>query len=121
MDSSAWLPYAQARRVRVLAVMGAKRSSAFPDIPTMKEAGFAGHESGAQFGIYTTGGTPMNTVRRLNAEINRIITTSDITKSFAAIGMEPGGKTVEAFTQNYFADLAQWKDVVARAKIPMTD
>ena len=98
-----------------------KRIAAMPDVPTMREAGYVGHESGAQFGIFTTGGTPLNTVRRLNSEINRIIATPEITKSFIGIGMEPGGMTVEAFTKRYFADLALWKDVVARAKIPMTD
>ena len=121
MDASAWLPYWQAKRVRVLAVLGEKRIAAMPDVPTMREAGYVGHESGAQFGIFTTGGTPLNTVRRLNSEINRIIATPEITKSFIGIGMEPGGMTVEAFTKRYFADLALWKDVVARAKIPMTD
>ncbi len=121
LDASAWLPYLRAKRVRALAVMGEKRIAAMPDVPTMREAGYAGHESGAQFGIFTTGGTPLKTVQRLNTEINRIVATPEITKSFIGIGMEPGGMTVDAFTKRYFADLAQWKDVVGQAKIPMTD
>ena len=121
LDASAWLPYLRAKRVRALAVMGEKRIAAMPDVPTMREAGYAGHESGAQFGIFTTGGTPLKTVQRLNTDINRIVATPEITKSFIGIGMEPGGMTVDAFTKRYFADLAQWKDVVGQAKIPMTD
>lgn len=74
-----------------------------------------------QFGLFTTGGTPLHTVNRLKTKINRLIATSENTKSFIGICMEPGGMTVETFTKHYFADLALWKVVVAWAKIPMTD
>ena len=121
MDASAWLPFIPAKRVRALAVMGTKRVSVLPDVPTMQEAGLPDFTSGAQFGIYTTGGASMTVVRRLNAEINRIVATPEITKSFLAIGMDPANKSVEAYTRLYLADLAMWKDVVTRAKIPMTD
>lgn len=121
MDASAWLPFLSAKKVRALAVMGARRVTAMPDVPTLREAGLPDYESGAQFGIFTTGGTPINAVRRLNSEINRIISTPEVSKSFIAIGMEPGGMTVEGFHKRYLADLAMWKDVVTRAKIPMTD
>ena len=121
MDASAWLPFLSAKKVRALAVMGSKRITAMPDVPTMREAGLPDYESGAQFGIFTTGGTPISAVRRLNTEINRIIATPEVSKSFISIGMEPGGMTVEGFHKRYLADLAMWKDVVTRAKIPMTD
>jgi tripartite-type tricarboxylate transporter receptor subunit TctC len=121
MDASAWLPFLSAKKVRALAVLGAKRIAAMPDVPTAQEAGLADFISGAQFGVYTTGGTPVNNVRRLNSEINRIVATPEMSKSFLAIGMEPGSKSVEAYTRLYLADLAMWKDVVTRAKIPMTD
>ncbi len=121
IDASSWLPFMQSNRVRALAVLGKKRLAAMPAVPTMHEAGMADFENGAQFGIFTTGGTPLPIVRRLNTEINRIVATPDISKSFIAIGMEPGGMTVEEFSKRYLADLALWKDVVARAKIPMTD
>ncbi len=121
MDASAWLPFIPATRVRALAVMGAKRIAILPGVPTTQEAGLPDFISGAQFGVYTTGGTPANVVRRLNAEINRITATPEMTKSFLTIGLEPANKTVEAYTRLYLADLALWKDVVTRAKIPMTD
>lgn len=121
MDASAWLPFIPAKRVRALAVMGTKRVAILPDVPTTQEAGLPDFTSGAQFGVYTTGGTPAAVVRRLNAEINRIVATPDMTKSFLAIGLEPANKTVEDYTRLYLADLAMWKDVVTRAKIPMTD
>lgn len=121
MDASAWLPLIPAKRVRALAVLGTKRIAILPDVPTAQEAGMADFTSGAQFGVYTTGGSPAPAVRRLNNELNRITATPEMTKSFLAIGMEPANKSVEAYTKVYVGDLAMWKDVVTRAKIPMTD
>jgi len=121
LDASAWLPMLAAKRVRALAVTGPQRISTLPDVPTTQEAGLPGFTLGAQFGVFTTGGTPAGVVRRLNAEINRIVAMPEITKSFIEVGLEPANTTVENFTRQYLADLAKWKDVVARAKIPMTD
>ena len=67
-----------AKRVRALAVMGTKRIAILPDVPTAQEAGLVGFTSGAQFGIFTTGGTPAAIVRRLNTEINRITQLPDV-------------------------------------------
>ena len=121
MDAAAWLPLIPAKRVRALAVAGEKRIAILPDVPTMQEAGLPDFTADAQFGVFTTGGTPAGVVRRLNADINRITATPEIAKSFHDIGMVPSNKTVESVTRQYLTDLAKWKDVVTRAKIPMTD
>lgn len=121
MDASAWLPLFEGKRVRPLMVMGAKRIARMPEVPTAPEAGLPDFMSGAKFSVLTTGGTPAAVLRRLNTEINRIIAMPDVTKGFVATGMEPASKTVEVVSRQYLEDLAKWKDVVARAKIPMTD
>jgi len=90
-------------------------------VPTTQEAGLPDFLADAQFGVFTTGGTPAGVVRRLNAEINRVTATPEITRSFLEMGMVPSNKTVETCTRQYLDDLAKWKDVVVRAKIPMTD
>lgn len=121
MDASAWLPLMASKRVRALAVVSPKRIAILPDVPTTQEAGLPGFAAGAQFGVFTTGGTPMAVVRKLNAEINRVVATPEVTKGFLSTGLEPANTTVEYYTKQYLADLAMWKDVVTRAKIPMTD
>ena len=63
----------------------------------------------------------MNIVRRLNAEINKIIVTPEIAKGLAQQGLDPTPESVETFTQQYASDIAKWKDVVNRARIPTTD
>lgn len=121
MDASAWLPLIASKRVRALAVVGPKRIAILPNVPTTQEAGLPDFATGAQFGVFTTGGTPMAVVRKLNAEINRVVATPEVTKGFLATGLEPASTTVEIYSKQYLADLAMWKDVVTQAKIPMTD
>ncbi|HKA40530.1 MAG TPA: tripartite tricarboxylate transporter substrate-binding protein [Burkholderiales bacterium] len=119
MDTSAFLTHLSSGRIRVLAVAGDRRNPAVPDVPTTKEAGLADYTAGAVFSVFTTGKTPSDIVRRLNAEINRIVASPEVSKRLVALGMDPAPKTVEECTRQYFADLAKWKDVVARAGIPL--
>lgn len=121
MDASAWVAFIPSGRVRALAVSGDKRLSVLPEVPTTQEAGLPEYIAGTMFGVYTKAGAPVNTVRRLNAEINKIITSPEVAKSLNQVGLEPNPKSVEEFTQQYKNDLAGWKDLVTRAKIPMTE
>ena len=121
MDATAWPAFVAAKRVRALAVAGNNRIAILPEVPTTQEAGLADFTVGAQFGVYTTGGAPAAAVRRLNAEINCVLAMPEMIKSFSEAGLERGNQSVESYTRQYLADLAKWRDVVARAKIPMTD
>lgn len=121
MDASAWVSLIPTGRVRVLAVSGEKRLAALPDVPTTAEGGLPDYQAGTMFGVYTKRGAPMDAVQRLNAEINKITAAPEVAKSLDAVGLDLDPKSVEEFTRQYLSDLAKWKDVVARAKIPMTD
>ena len=118
MDVSAFLSHLPSGRIRILAVTDGRRNSAVPAVPTTKEAG-VDFTAGALFSVFTTGRTPPDVVRRLNSELNKIVTSPEITKRFATMGLDPVPRTVEDCTRNYHAELAKWKDVVARAKIPL--
>lgn len=119
MDSSAFGPHLESGRVRVLAIAADKRSPTFPDLPTAKEAGLPDYTASSLFGVFTTGKAPPEIVRKLNMEINKVVAAPEISKRLVALGLEPSQKSVEQFTRQYLAELAQWKDVVARAKIPL--
>jgi tripartite-type tricarboxylate transporter receptor subunit TctC len=119
MDASAYGPNLKSGRLRLLAVAGDKRIAALPELPTAKEAGLPDYTVSSLFGVFTNGGAPTDVVRRLNVEINRIVAMPVITQRLEALGVEPSQKTFEEFTSQYRAELAKWKDVVARAKIPL--
>jgi tripartite-type tricarboxylate transporter receptor subunit TctC len=108
-------PHAQSGAVRALAVSGARRSPAFPQLPTIAEAGVPGYEAGTWSGVIGPAGMPRPIVDRLNAAINRSIQSSAFQERFAAIGDEPAGGTPEEFADTISRDSAKWADVIQRS------
>ncbi len=121
MDGSAFASFIPSGKVKALAVAGPKRLPSLPDVPTTREAGLPEFVAGTGFGVYTKLGTPMPIVVRLNAEINKALATPEVTKHLKSLGLEPGDGSVEEFTQQYKADLVRWKNVVAKAGLPLED
>ena len=95
---------------------GDKRSVAFPDIPTVAEAGVPGYSAPTWSGVIGPAGMPRPIVDKINAAINRALQTEAFKTRFAAIGDEPAGGTPEEFAATIAKDSAQWKSVVERAR-----
>ena len=109
-------PSARAGLVRPLGVSGAKRSPAFPDLPTIGEA-VPGYLAPTWTGVIAPAGVPRPIVDKLNAAINQAIKSDAFKEKFAKIGDEPGGGTPEDFAATIKADSAKWGDVIKRAGI----
>jgi tripartite-type tricarboxylate transporter receptor subunit TctC len=108
-------PHAKAGRVRGLAVTGATRSSALPDLPTVSEAGVPGYEASTWNGIVAPAGVPKAIVTALNAEINKALDTPTVRQRFAAIGAEPTITTPEQFRELIRRENAKWAEVIKRS------
>ena len=108
-------PLARSGTVLGLAVSGAHRSPAFPDLPTVAEAGVPGYEAATWSGIIAPAGVPRPIVEKLNAAINRAIKSPAFTARFAQIGDEPGGGTPEEFAALIKKDSAKWGEVIRRS------
>ena len=108
-------PHAKSGAVRALGVSGDTRSVAFPDVPTVAEAGVPGYSAPTWTGVVGPAGMPQPIVDKLNAAINTALRTQAFRERFAAIGDEPAGGTPEEFAKTIKADLAKWKDVVERS------
>ena len=108
-------PHAKSGAVRALAVSGERRSVAFPDLPTVAEAGVPGYAAPTWSGLIGPAGMPRPVLDKLNAAVNKAIRTEAFKERFASIGDEPGGGTPEEFGQTIKLDLAKWKDVVQRS------
>ena len=108
-------PHAKAGRVRGLAVTGASRSSALPDLPTVAEAGVPGYEASTWNGIVAPAGVPRAIVTRLNAEINKALATPTLRQRFAAIGAEPTPRTPEEFRDLIRRENTKWAEVIKRS------
>jgi tripartite-type tricarboxylate transporter receptor subunit TctC len=96
-------------------VTGPKRSEALPDIPTIAEAGVPGYEATTWTGIVAPVGMPQPIVKRLNAELNRMVASPSYREKVTAIGSEPMGGTPEEFAKFIRAESAKWADVIKRA------
>jgi tripartite-type tricarboxylate transporter receptor subunit TctC len=108
-------PFAKSGRVRALAVSGAHRSPAFPDLPTIAEAGVPGYVAPTWTGVIAPAGVPRPIVDKLNTAINRAITSESFQEKFAKIGDEPGGGSPEDFAEVIRSDSAKWADVIKRS------
>ena len=108
-------PHAKAGRVRGLAVSGATRSPALPDLPTVAEAGVPGYEASTWNGIVAPAGVPRPIIVKLNAEINKALASPTLKEKFAALGAEPAIGTPEQFAALIRKENAKWAEVIKRS------
>lgn len=90
-DPGIAFPHVRAGKVRMLAVAGAKRSSFFPDVPTLAELGFKGAELDIWFGMWTPNGTPADVSARMAKEIAKVLTQANTKTRYESLGAEPVG------------------------------
>jgi len=114
---SSVVPHMKSGRMRALAVSGAKRSAAAPDVPTVAESGVPGYAFDVWYGMLFPAGTPRAIVAKTNAEINRALKSPALAQRFAGVGVEPAGTTPEDFAQMLKSEIAKWRKVVAQANI----
>lgn len=107
----------KAGQVKALAVTTAKRSPALPDVPTMQEAGFAGYETVAWFGLFAPRGVPADVVAKLEAAIASACADPDFGKRLEALGGETVCNGPAAFAAFVEADIRRWRDVAQKAGI----
>lgn len=108
-------PHIQANRLRGLAVTGAKRSSALPDVPTMAEAGFKGQEADTLQGVLLPAGTPKAIVTKVHGDIVKLLALPDVKERVATLGFDIVASTPEQFTAQIRAEIEKWGKVVKAA------
>jgi tripartite-type tricarboxylate transporter receptor subunit TctC len=108
-------PQAKSGEVRALAVSGARRSPAFPDLPTVAEAGVPGYDAPTWSGVVGPAGMPREIVMKLNTALNRVVVAPAFVQRFGVIGDEPAGGTPEEFSALISKELAKWADVIKRS------
>jgi len=84
-------------RARLLAVTGSKRSTFFPDVPTLTELGIKGVELGNWFGLFAPAATPPDVVARIGREVANAVALPEVRQRFAELGAEPMAQDAAAF------------------------
>lgn len=107
----------QSGHVRALAVSTAARNAALPNVPSMKELGYAEFDFGAWQGVFVPAGTPADIVTKLNAELNAILRDRDAAGALEKVGFTPVGGTPAQFRQLVAATIDKWGKVVQAAGV----
>ena len=105
-------PHVKSGKVRALGVTTTRRSAVLPDVPPISQAGLPGYDTSTWGGVLAPGGTPMEIVAKLNAEIARILKMPDVRERMMNAGSEPGGGTPEQFKAFIDAEMIKWAKVV---------
>jgi tripartite-type tricarboxylate transporter receptor subunit TctC len=92
--------------------------SAFPDVPTMKEAG-ADVEAVIWSGIFVPKATPPEIVKKLEGEFMRIARLPDVIARLKPLGIEPVGNSSEEFAKVLASDITRWTEVAKAGHIKM--
>ncbi|MCC6535301.1 MAG: tripartite tricarboxylate transporter substrate binding protein [Burkholderiales bacterium] len=106
------LPQVRSGKLRALAVTGARRSAAAPELPTISESGVRGYEANAWFATYVRSGTPTALLQKLNQEIVAIVDAPEMRKRLAAQGAEPATSTPEDLGSYTRSELERWRGVI---------
>lgn len=110
-------PYISDGTLRALTVTSKKRSSAFPDLPTLEEAGFPGQESELFVGVVAAAGTPKAIVDLLYREIARSAELPEVRLRLTDLGFETIANTPEEFAARIKTEVAKWANVAREANM----
>ena len=110
-------PHVQSGRLRMLGVMSEKRSEAFPDVPTLEEAGMPDLEVETWYAIFAPAGTSQPIVSRVNRDMNDLLKEADIREVLEKQGLVPRGGKPDALGNRIKNELARWTRVVKAAGI----
>jgi len=113
------VPNVQSGRLRALAVTGARRTPALPDLPTVAEAGVAGYEATTWYAMFAPANTPREPLERLNRETASALKTADLRARLASQGVDPVGSTAEHLAAYLQSEIRKWQQVakVSGAKL----
>jgi tripartite-type tricarboxylate transporter receptor subunit TctC len=107
---------AKAGKVTPLAVTGAKRSSALPDVPTIMEAG-VNYEIAGWFGILAPTDTPPTIVKRLRDEVAKAVAAPDVVAQLDGQGMAPVGSQPDEWRAYLKSELDTYSKIIKDANI----
>lgn len=115
---STGVPPVKAGRAVALAVTGAKRSPALPDVPTVAEtASLKGYEASNWYGMLAPADTPKPVIDRLSRDMAAVLKTPDMREALLARGIEAMVSTPDEFTAYIKSETAKWNMVIRAANL----
>lgn len=109
--------FVRAGKVKALAVSTKKRSAAFPDVPTVEEAGVSDFEVDSWYAMFVPAKTPRPIIDKLNKALGEVVADPDIQSKLLAQGSEAVGGTPEELGRVVDAELVKWVKLVKEANV----
>jgi tripartite-type tricarboxylate transporter receptor subunit TctC len=116
---SAARPHVDSGRLKPLAVTGARRAAALPNVPTFAESGLAAVEASTFWGVLAPAGTPQAAIAKLSSSFRAGVTDAGVQERLRGLGFEPIGGDAAAYAENLRSETAKWAEVVRRANVKL--
>jgi tripartite-type tricarboxylate transporter receptor subunit TctC len=111
------LPLAKAGRLRILGVTTLERLPSAPDMPTVAEQGLPGYEIGTWYGVFATGGSPVEAVERLSAALRKATLDPKVREQMSAQGIDTAHSPPGEFRAFVASEIGKWAKVIKAAGI----
>ncbi len=102
----------KAGKVRVVAVLGAKRQAALPDVPTFAELGLSGLEDMPYYGIFAPAATPQATINQFGQALSKVLAMSDVNEQLTKMGLTVGYMNAHQLEQRERAYTQVWTKLI---------
>ena len=120
LDIGSATPFIKDGRVRGLGIVGVKRATVLPDVPTLAELGVSGADIIAWVGFVAPKGTPKEIMQKLSAETARALKDPQVRQRLIIAGMEPvDGSTPDSFAVFLRSEVSRWRQRVQDAGLKL--
>jgi tripartite-type tricarboxylate transporter receptor subunit TctC len=113
------LPQVQSHVINAIAVAGANRASAMPDVPTVAESGVSGFEASSWFGLVAPAKTPAPVLAKLEGEVEAVLKMPEVQKRLTELGAEPGTISGDAFGKYLADETVKWAKIIRASGVTM--
>lgn len=109
--------FVKSGQLKALGVSTSKRSAAFPDVPTIEQAGIKDFEVDSWYAMFAPAKTPQPIIEKLNVALNSVVADQSIKERLLAQGSEGVGGTPEALSKTVARELPKWAKLAKDASI----
>lgn len=117
--ASTVVAHVKAGKLRALGAIAGRRLAVLPEVPTLAESGIAGFDSGLWFGLNVPAATPRPAIARLNAEVQRVLSLTEVREALAAQSIVGAPGSSEAFGAFVRRETEKWARVVKAAGVKL--
>jgi tripartite-type tricarboxylate transporter receptor subunit TctC len=111
------VPHLKAGRLKAIAATTARRAAMLPDVPTLAETVAPGLDASVWQGVLAAGGTPRDTIERINRDFTAALAQPDVRERLAGMGMELGPGSPADFERFLGEEITKWSRVAKAANV----